>query len=164
LIDYSQIDSETASTLGLKSHPSLVGLSRLGDGSFKHDYISIVTMELLNERKTLVVKIAPDQPFLFGLDAMNLFQMNVDFQNQSFTLGSSLAATNSVSGMKILDFTKLLEKTNITMDDLVPLSLLPPPDASFQTLVDSRKTNLVIDLGFSTTCALKIPRKKPLFF
>jgi len=161
-MNYSQIDSKTASTLGLKSHRNLVGVSRMGDGSCKYDYISVVTMGLLEEKRILVVKVAPDQPFLFGLDAMHLFKMNIDFFHQSFTIGSPSA--NDISGMKVFDFMKLLEKAKVGMDDLVPLSSLPPPEISFKALLDTGKTNMVVDLGFSTTCTVKIPRYKPLFF
>ena len=67
---YSQINSHVAAVIGLKSHPKLIGVSRIGDGSTKYDFLAVVPVEVNGVGSSLVMKVAPNQPNLLGLDAM----------------------------------------------------------------------------------------------
>eukprot|EP01039_Chlorochromonas_danica_P001822 gene1822-1991_t len=148
-----QIDMETAQNLGMKSHTSLLGRSSSGDGSFKVDYISYGTLSVQGHTRDLVIKVTPEQPMLFGLDAMILFGMTTDLPNQTYHAYLKNVATPS---MKLHKFLKDL---CLTEADLVPLSTLPPPREAFKMALEKGHSRRVVDLGSST---LSLIEKKML--
>jgi hypothetical protein len=145
---YTQTSQDKAHYFGLKSHPSLLGRSLLGDGQTKNDYLCPALISILGVEAAIVVKVAPDQPSLLGLDAMFLFDMELHIVKGQFSIAPKAIAPMD-SPFHFLEMGSILKKLGIPPSDLVPVETLPPPDVSYKQLVSAGKSNCVIDLGTS---------------
>jgi len=148
----TQTDQDTAAHMGFKSHPSLLGRSLLGNGQIKMDYLCPTLISILGVEAPIVVKVAPDQPSLLGLDAMYLFDMELYIVKGEFAIARKALSPMETS-FKFINMGAFLNKLGIHASDLVPVQSLPPPDESFKQLVNAGKANYVLDLGtsFATT-------------
>jgi len=151
---YSQIDSATAVQLGLKSHPKLLGLSQIGDGSTKADYLCATTVTVLGVEVPLVIKVGPSQPSLLGLDAMFSLSMNLNLSTLKFDVAKhpTLPPTSTFG---FLSFPKLLSQNKLQQKDLVPIQDLPPPEDQYQSMRALGTAHSVINLG--TTMSFRLP-------
>jgi len=152
---YTQIDQALAAVLGFRGHPNLIGRSVIGNGQMKVDYLCQTTISVLGVEAPLVVKVAPNQPNLLGLDAMFLFDMELHFVKGEFQIGHKITPR---SMFRFLDMVSMLKNLNLSHSDLVPINTLPPPEVSYKVLVDAAKTNCVIDVGTSFSCVLPLVR------
>ncbi len=141
-----QISFELAVALGLKSHPKLVGRSSLADGSAKVDYLCLTTVSILGIEAPLVVKVAPNQPNLFGLDGMFLFDMDLRTVKREFSISQTPTNLDLVP-FRWLRHPALLKSLEISPEDLVPVKDLPPPDLAYKALIDAGQSARVLDLG-----------------
>lgn len=137
----------TASLRGLKSHPSLVGSSKIGDNNFKYDYLCATTVEILGVERDLVVKVRAEQPNLLGLDVMYAMDMKLYFVDNKF----EISELQPPSDFAFLDFEKLLKSRKLNHADLVDVQLLSPVEESFQGLLSAGHANFVVDLGTTFT-------------
>ena len=162
-------------SLGLTGHESLVGKSALANGDEKYDYLCPVTLTLSGvQQARLVVRVAPDQPNLLGLDALVLFDMDLHPARLEYSIrlarGRARAAAahehNIIFESDLVDppaipyrwlhFEKMLQQRHITNKDLVPLQLLPPPDESHRMLVSTGKSHFVLDLGSASSTWVRV--------
>lgn len=109
----------------------------------KVDYITFATLSIQGHAHNLVIKVAPDQPALFGLDVMILFDMTLNLSNQTYQ------AKFPTPSMKLHKFDGLLQRFGITEDDLVPLSALPSPGDAYKMTVTAGQSHRLVDLGSS---------------
>lgn len=133
-------------SLGLMSHERLIGKSALANGDEKHDYLCLTTMTLSGVQASLVVKVAPNQPNLLGLDAIVLFDMDMHPASKKYSIAQQ-PLDRSVIPYRWLHFENILKQLQITNKDLVPLQRLPPPDDSYKVLISAGKSHYVLDLG-----------------
>lgn len=152
---YTQISTDTAALAELKGHPKLIGTSRIGDGAFKVDYIcpGLITVEGVSTM--LMFKVGPDQPEVFGLDAVYALGMILDVVDSSASiLPKAIPSENSQ--FRSIDSTALFKRLGIQASDLLPIQSLPPPQTAYQQMVDAGQTNLVHDMGTTLGCSRPI--------
>ena len=155
---------DNAEALGLLGHPKLVGLSAIGNGANKYDYLCEATMRILGEETSLVVKVSPNQPNLLGLDAMLLFDMQISPLQEQFTMLANPVDKKIIKPkFRWLDFDALLGRLKVTHSDLVPVGRLLTPDESYLALVREGKSNFVIDLGTSYLTPWVQPKRQHIF-
>jgi len=152
---YTQTSTALAVHMGLKSHRSLLGRSAIGNGQQKVDYLCPTLVSLLGVEAPLVVKVAPDQLSLLGLDAMFMFDMELFIMKGEFSVARKALSARDVQ-FQFLDMGAILKKLGIPYSELVPVESLPPPDESYKELVHTGKSNCVLDLGttFGSTTIL----------
>ena len=115
----------------------------------KIEYLCPTSISILGVEFPIVVKVAPSQPSLLGLDAMYLSNMELDFLKREFVIAHMPLKDFQ---FKFLDMTSLLSRFKISSSDLVPIESLPPPQESYKELVNSGNSNLVVDLGGTNYC------------
>ena len=145
---YSQISSNFAEYLGLKSHPKLIGSSILGNGSLKFDYLAMTPITLNGICSSLVVKIGPDQPHRLGLDAMVRFDLTIDPVRATFTQGAS-PINDQDHPFNFINLEAYMAKLGIKDEDLIPIQDLPNPKMAYKSLLEAGTASNVIDLGTS---------------
>jgi hypothetical protein len=145
--------------MGLKSHPSLIGRSLIGNGQQKVDYLCPTLISILGVEAPIVVKVAPDQPNLLGLDSMFLFDMELQILKGEFTIARKPLAPKDTQ-FQFLDMGYILKKLGLSVSDLVAVETLPPPDESYKLLLNTGKSNCVVDLGttFGSTTVAALPK------
>jgi hypothetical protein len=146
---YTQLDSQRASSFGLKGHPELVGRSSSADGTFKIDYLCMANVTIQGVTRPLVIKVAPYQHPLLGLDAMWMFDMNIFTKKLQYDITSEPYLSTFEPRFRFIDLDYFFKTYSIDKCDLVPLQLLPPPQEAFKKLVDNGKINNVVDLGLT---------------
>ena len=57
-----------------------------------------------------------------------------------------------------LHFDTILHKLRITVNDLVPIADLPPPEESYRVLEDAGKAHFVFDLGTAFLNPWRLPK------
>lgn len=107
------------------------------------------TISLLGHEKELVVKVAPFQPWLFGLDAMLRFGMSVNLPARTFELFTDTQRFASKGMISITSFADLLRYKGLTEADLVPVGELKAPLSSFVDAMAAEQAHRIIDLGTS---------------
>jgi len=158
---YTQLNFEKAKELGLVSHHKLLGRSSIGDGRVKYDYLSRVTLSILGHDVPLVVKVAPNQPVLLGVDAMHAFGMDLLLSKLQFSSNRSPAPSVAFNH---LDYNVLLHQNGITEEQLSSLDTLPLPAVSAQRmLADTGSAHSVLDLGTTFSFIHHRPSKPPSF-
>ena len=145
---YSQISSHFAGLLKLKSHPSLIGTSRLGNGSLKYDYLAVTPITLNGIRSSLVLKVGPNQPHLLGLDAMIRFDLVIDPVRATFTQGAS-PINDQDHRFNFINLDAYMANLGIKNEDLIPVQDLPNPKMAYKALLEAGTASSVIDLGTS---------------
>lgn len=145
---YSQVSSHFAGLLKLKSQPSLIGLSRLGNGSLKYDYLAVAPIALNGIRTSLVLKIGPDQPHRLGLDAMIRLDLILDPVRARFTQVAS-PINDQDHQFKFINLEAHMATLGIKKEDLIPIQQLPNPKMAYQALLEAGTASSVIDLGTS---------------
>ena len=145
---YSQINSHFAGLLKLKSHSRLIGISRLGNGSLKYDYLAVAPITLNSIRSSLVLKIGPNQPHLLGLDAMIRFDVVIDPVRAKFTQGAS-PINDQDHRFNFINLEAHMANLGIKKEDLIPIQDLPNPSTAYKTLLEAGTASTVIDLGTS---------------
>ncbi|KAI8895775.1 hypothetical protein BC833DRAFT_622714 [Globomyces pollinis-pini] len=153
---YSQINSNRAMLYGLKSHSSLIGISQIGDGSEKYNYLSQLDVSIAGVRSKLLVKVAPDQPNVLGLDAVIRFHIIPDAVRCTFTSCAKEGLTTK-HWFKFLNWEKIMESIGLTERDLVPIDQLPSPKSSYAKLVKAGRSHCVLNLG-PTSSGLYLPQ------
>eukprot|EP01124_Arcella_intermedia_P010487 TRINITY_DN16995_c0_g1_i2.p1 TRINITY_DN16995_c0_g1~~TRINITY_DN16995_c0_g1_i2.p1 ORF type:complete len:213 (-),score=26.82 TRINITY_DN16995_c0_g1_i2:86-724(-) len=141
---YSQIDSHLARCVGLKGHPRLLGISTLANGRQKYDYLCKASVTILGVRCSVVVRVAPDQPALLGLDVMYLLSMSLNIPRGKFQIAGCPASRGL---FRFIDVDAFLQGEGIDEEQLVPVEGLPPPDQSYQQLVRMGKGHVAFNLG-----------------
>jgi len=145
----TQFSLDFAKELGLKSHPKLIGRSTIGNGEMKYDYLCLTIISILDLEATLLVKIAENQPYLLGLDAICKFGMDINVRDLSFRIENPLPKISY--GFNFINFFELMKKLKLSNNDLIEVDQLPPIDESVKQLQSLGQSNLVIDLGTSFT-------------
>lgn len=140
---FTQIPMEWAIGQGLKGHSRLLGRSTLADGTMKIDYLTPTTLNILGVEVPLVFKVAPRQEPVIGLDAMWIFNMKLTLSSLSYEISTPF----NESQFRFLVFEDLLQREGLTSSDLCPLSDLPPPQESYQKMVDEGQMEVAVDVG-----------------
>jgi hypothetical protein len=120
---YTQIDLDWAIKKGFLSHPRLIGQSCIANGNQKNDLLCNVNLTILGKSAEIVVKIGPNQPCLFGCDALLMFDLVPDWRKRSFSISTSLHHDISVYGFAQLEWSRLLTMAKITESDLAKVTL-----------------------------------------
>ncbi|RKP19695.1 hypothetical protein ROZALSC1DRAFT_22067 [Rozella allomycis CSF55] len=149
------INSHIATFIGLKSHPKLIVVSRMGDGSAKYDFLAVVHVEVNGIGSSLVMKVAPNQPNLLGLDAIFRFGMVIDPVQRVFSQSTAPLKDNEHL-FDFFDLKRYMSKLGITQEDLIPVEDLPDPNVAYIDLLKAGSAHAVINLGPSFTIGLGI--------
>lgn len=147
-VSYSQISSHFAGLLKLRSHSNLIGISRLGNGSLKYDYLAVAPIALSVIRSSLVLKIGPNQPHLLGLDAMIRFDLAIDPVRATFSQGAK-PIDDQDHQFNFINLEAYMTRVGIKKEDLVPIQDLPDPRTAYKTLLGAGTASSVLDLGTS---------------
>jgi hypothetical protein len=145
----SQLPVDLATNLGLESHEKVLGHSSIGNALMKVDYLTKVVMEFGGVTNTMVIKVGPDQPVLFGLDFLCSWGLIVDYSCLCIYMQKDHTKISSSKTLKHLDWDQILRKLAIKQKDLVPIETLPAPKESYDKLIQLGAINQVIDLGAS---------------
>ena len=121
----------------------------------KYDYLSLTTISILDLETMLLVKIAENQPYLLGLDAICKFGMDISIRDLSFRIENPLP--NSSYGFNFTNFIDVMKSLEISGNDLVEFDKLPPIKEAVKELQTLGKSNLVFDLGTSFTTTHQTP-------
>jgi len=92
---YTQLDINTASHFGLKSHPQLL-LENSRDGSNSYGYLCKSTINIMNIKAPLVVVVGENKQSLLGLDAILKFSMVFDYPQSEFEISELIPKQPSV--------------------------------------------------------------------
>jgi hypothetical protein len=150
---YTQIDMHTAGKLGLLGHEKILGASALGNNNKKYDYLSAVKLSLLGNTADLVIKVAPNQPCLLGLDAMHAFGVDILISEGKY----SVTLKQPPHFFNQFTIANILLQFGVTRDQLVPLNTLPPVEESAakrKKEMQAGTTCNILDLG--TTLNIKL--------
>jgi hypothetical protein len=135
--------------LKLKSHKKLIGYSQLANGrTLKYDYLAKANINVQGQSKDFVVKIAPLQTNLFGIDLIILFNMSIDIPMLKYTIHSNPVSVKKM-GLKLLDFDELLKMLDLSDADLMDIEDLPDPEKAYKDAIASGTSYAILNLGFS---------------
>lgn len=158
----SQIDTALALSLNLKSHLTLIGHSDIGNGQKRYDYLSFANVSILGVTAEILVKVAPGQPCLLGLDAMVMFDMALHLAKAKFDI-TAHPTTDTQLGYRFLhtpDY-PIYRRVVPALDQrqLVSFDQLPPP-GPIDTLPSGQTQQVLgMDLGVSYS----VRRGSPMF-
>jgi len=124
----------------------VLGKSQIRDGSEKYDYLCNTTVSLLGVQTPVVVKVAPNQPTLLGLDVMVKLAMIIDIAHMTYEIADRIVPA-SESTFNFIDFAHILSKLKLVENDLVPVQTLPAPNEAYKQIVATGSSNFVLDLG-----------------
>ena len=153
-------------SLGLLGHERLLGKSAMANGAEKYDYLCRAKLRLAGAEIPLVVKVAPDQPNLLGLDAMVLLDMEIHPASQKYSIASRPVIKDPSAAQvpfRWLRFEAILNRFQLTDKDLVPLPQLPLPVDSYSALISAGSQ--AIDLGTASSSPwvmMNVPKQVPV--
>ncbi len=154
----------TAGKLGLLGHEKILGVSALANNNKKYDYLSAVKLSLLDilsvftsvvlkwlwlylcNTADLVIKVAPNQPCLLGLDAMHAFGVDILISEGKY----SVTLKQPPHFFNQFTIANILLQFGVTHDQLVPLNTLPPVEESAakrKKEMQATTTCNILDLG-----------------
>ncbi len=166
---FRQIDLDLATKLGLLGHQRFFGRSQVANGSDKVDYLCPVEVSISGVTRNIVVKVAPSQPLLLGLDAMHAFDMELSITKRKFSIAGQdvpppvtsfrlLEKPNSSASLESRKMSwyrsRCVRITNyiVSADGLT--QTLPPIGDAWIEASKSGKACLAIDLGVSFTSTI----------
>jgi hypothetical protein len=167
---YTQLDINTASHFGLKSHPQLL-LENSRDGSNSYGYLCKSTINIMNIKAPLVVVVGDGKHAMLGLDAILKFSMGFNYPLSEFEISelipkqpglstsspayhdphhaaySSYSSTSPPSSYHphptavFIDIDKMMEQLHLKEEDLIPVQFLPQPPLPENSLQQRNKNN-----------------------